>query len=315
MAAGLVVLALVPGADARPEVSKLLLGIAGDPQRFQAQTGQRSAIRHVFLGWQQGMSWGTRMEVFLPQLTPIPMLHLGIGGPGAVRRARITPLQIARGSGDAYLVYLNTAISDFDSLVYVRPMAEMNNLNALYSPVTKTGASKGPSYSSQAYRLMFSRIYLILHGGSRSAINAALRGLRLPPLAAQEDLPANPKGKLRVIWNPLAGVGGWLVFYPGDKWVDLVGNDMYGEGGDFSRAANEELYAFARAHRKRYSFPEWGVSVDQPEFVRYLCGFIKSKAAIELAAYFDSNAGSKWDLGPKPNSRKTYRSCLTPLEL
>ena len=43
---------------------------------------------------------------------------------------------------------------------------------------------------------------------------------------------------------------------------------MYGEGVEFSRAANEELYAFARSHRKRYSLPEWGVSVDQPEFVK-----------------------------------------------
>ena len=308
-------LVLAGTAAGRPDVAKLLLGITGDPARFKSQTSQKSVIKHVFLGWQQGMSWGTRMEVFLPQLSPIPMLHLGIGGPGAVRRARITPLQIARGQGDAYLVYLNTAIANYGSLVYVRPMAEMNNPNALYSPVSKTGRSRGPAYSPQAYRLMFSRIYLILHGGPRSAINAALRGLGLPLLGTQQDLPANPMGKLRVIWNPLAGVGGWLVFYPGDKWLDLVGNDMYGEGVDFSREANEELYAFARAHKKRYSLPEWGVSIDQYVFVRYICDFIRSHAAIELAAYFDSKGGSKWDLGPKQRSRQTYRSCITPLEL
>ena len=46
------------------------------------------------------------------------------------------------------------------------------------------------------------------------------------------------------------------------------------------------------------------MAVDQPEFITYLCGFIKAKAAIELAAYFDSKAGSKWDLGPKPNSKR-----------
>ena len=74
---------------------------------------------------------------------------------------------------------------------------------------------------------------------------------------------------------------------------------MYSLGGDFSRGANEELYAFARAHRKRYSFPEWGTAADHAEFVRYICDFIKSKAAIELAAYFDSKAGSRWDLGPE----------------
>ena len=304
-----VVLAMAPGAGARPEVSKLLLGITGDPSRFQSQTGQKSAIKHVFLGWQQGMTWGTRIEVFLPQLAPIPMIHLGIGGPGAVRVARITMQQIANGQGDAYLLHLNKAFSEFGSLVYVRPMAEMNSAKALYN------SSNGAGFSPQAYRLAFARIYLILHGGPRPAINASLRRLGLPLVGTQQDLPANPKGKLRVIWNPVAGNGGWQGFYPGNRWVDLIGNDMYGLGGDFSRGANEELYAFARAHKKRYSFPEWGIAVDQPEFVRYLCDFIRSRAAIELAAYFDSKAGSKWDLGSKSGSKQTYRSCLTPLEL
>lgn len=303
-------LAVAPGASSQPEVSKLLLGIAGDPGRFQQQTGQKSAIQHIFLGWQQGMSWGRRLEVYLPQLRPIPMLHLGTGaGPSAVRRAVITPQQIARGQGDAYLVYINKAINGFGGLVYIRPMAEMNNPNTLYS------SANGPGSTPQWYRLMFARIYLILHGGPRVKIDVALKRLGLPFLTVKEDLPPNPKGKLRVIWNPLAGVGGWMPFYPGDRYVDLIGNDMYGEGVDFSRAANEELYRFARAHTKRYSFPEWGVAVDQPELVRYICDFIKAKAAIELAAYFNSLGGSKWDLGPKPSSKQAYRSCLTPLGL
>lgn len=308
LAAVLVVLALAPGAVARPEVSKLLLGIMGDPGRFQAQTGQKSAIKHVFLGWQQGMSWGKKLEVYLPQLAPIPMLHLGTGGgPRAPRRAVITPQQIALGAGDTYLVYLNKAINGFGSLVYVRPMAEMNNPNALYHP------SKGAGSSPAWYRKMFARIFIILHGGPRVKIDVALKRAGLPFLVVKEDLPANSKAKLKVIWNPVAGMGGWMPFYPGKKYVDLVGNDMYGEGADFSRAANEELYAFARAQTKRYSFPEWGLSVDQPEFVRYLCDFIKAKPSIELAAYFNSIAGSPWDLGPKPDSKRTYRSCLTPL--
>ena len=310
LVAALVVLALVPGAGARPVVSKLLLGIMGDPGRFHAQTGQKSAIKHVFLGWQQGMAWGKKLDVYLPQLAPIPMLHLGTGGgPRAPRRAVITPQQIALGAGDAYLVHLNKAINGFGGLVYVRPMAEMNNPNALYNP------AQGGGSSPEWYRKMFARIFIVLHGGPRVKVDVALKRAGLPFLVLKEDLPANTKARLRVIWNPVAGMGGWMPFYPGKKYVDLVGNDMYGEGADFSRAANGQLYAFARAQKKRYSFPEWGLSVDQPEFVRYLCDFIKAKPAIELAAYFNSIAGSKWDLGPKPSSKQTYRSCLTPLEL
>ena len=76
------------------------------------------------------------------------MLHLGIGGPGAPRRGGITMQQIANGQGDAYLVYLNKAINGFGSLVYVRPMAEMNSANALY-----TSAKGGAGFTPQAYRL------------------------------------------------------------------------------------------------------------------------------------------------------------------
>ena len=213
----------------------------GDPARFQQQTGQKSAIKHVFLGWQQGMAWGKKLDVYLPQLTPIPMLHLGTGGPRAPRRAVITPQQIARGAGDACLVYLNKAINGFGSLVYVRPMAEMEQPERPVSPL------EGRAARPEWYRLMFARIFLILHGGPRVKIDVALNRLGLPFLVVKEDLPANNKAKLRVIWNPVAGVGGWMGFYPGKKYVDLVGNDMYGEGADFSRAANKQLYAFARA--------------------------------------------------------------------
>ena len=257
------------------------------------------------------MTWGTRIEVFLPQLTPIPMLHLGIGGgPGAASGGEDHDAADRERPGRRVpRVHLNKAINGFGSLVYVRPMAEMNSAKALYN------SSNGAGFSPQWYRLAFARIYLILHGGPRVKIDVALKRLGLPYLTVHEDLPANPKGKLKVIWNPVAGHGGWQLFYPGNKWVDLSATTCTAWAATSRAAANEELYAFARAHRKRYSFPEWGMAVDQPEFVRYICDFIKGKAAIELAAYFDSKAGSKWDLGPKSNSKQAYRSCLTPLEL
>ena len=56
MAVAVVLLALPERALAPSR--KVLLGITGDPVRFQAQAGQKSAIKHVFLGWQQGMTWG-----------------------------------------------------------------------------------------------------------------------------------------------------------------------------------------------------------------------------------------------------------------
>ena len=54
----------------------LLLGITGNPARFKTQTGQDSAVQQVFLGWGQGVTYGSPLAQFLPTLAPIPMLHL-----------------------------------------------------------------------------------------------------------------------------------------------------------------------------------------------------------------------------------------------
>ena len=47
-------LVLVPTAS-----GKILLGVLGNPSRFAGQTGQRSQVGHVFLGWNQGYTWGS----------------------------------------------------------------------------------------------------------------------------------------------------------------------------------------------------------------------------------------------------------------
>ena len=63
----------VPAAAARP-----LLGIKGNTDRFQSLTGQRSAVHHVIVGWNQGVTWGL----------PLVKLFLGLVGLiGAAGRA------------------------------------------------------------------------------------------------------------------------------------------------------------------------------------------------------------------------------------
>ncbi len=65
-------------------------------------------------------------------------------------------------------------------------------------------------------------------------------------------LAVNPPTKLRIVWNPLGGGGPEIPanaathFYPGDRYVDVVGNDMYTSNGVYSAQKNEALYAFAR---------------------------------------------------------------------
>jgi hypothetical protein len=133
------------------------------------------------------------------------------------------------------------AINDFGSLVYVRPMAEMNNDNALYNPVQGAGSTPesyrrcSPGSSSSATAALSRR-----QGGSARQLEGE----------AQGDLePRRRRGRLG--------------FYPGKKYVDLAGNDMYGEGADFSRAANEQLCSRV-PRRSGTPSPSGALSVDQP---------------------------------------------------
>jgi hypothetical protein len=282
---------------------KLGLGIVGDAGRFAGQTGQRSSIRHNFVGWHQGNAW----PKILASLRPIPMVALKTGG-------TITPLAIAQGQGDAFLIQLNAAIAELGSLVYVRPLPEMNGHWNDYCAFNKDGSPRGPRHSTAAFRKAFARSAIIARGGPAGRVNAKLRKLGLPGIGAV-DLPTT---RARIVWNP-QGYGSpdlpgnsAKAYYPGDAYVDVVANDLYRQATGAAWDANEALY---QAYpRKPYGIAEWGLwGIDDPSFVEKMGAFARSHPRVELLAWFNAKPGSIFDLGSKPRSRAAYRKHITPL--
>ncbi len=296
-----------------------LLGVNGNDARFKNQTGQASSVNHAFLHWEQGLTWGSPFAVLFPTLGPIPMLHLGTEGQNAPEA--ITPGGIAAGQGDGYLIALNRAIAAWNKGIYVRPLGEMNNSKNAWSGFGANGRPKDAAHSPATYRKAFARIYVILHGGTASAVNAKLRQLGLPPVGDGELL-VNPFPRLRIVWSPLAAdvprVAGNAaeLYYPGRGFVDVEGGSIYDERLTDTAPWQglEELYRFARSHQKPFSVPEWGLAqVDDPAFVQHMCTFLKTHPATEVAAFYESRPGSRYDLESKPKSRAAYRECITPL--
>jgi hypothetical protein len=287
------------GEAGATDARRVQLGILGSATRFTQLTGQRSTVRHVFAGWHQGAA----LPRILDQLRPIPML--------AIKSGSISMIDIAQGRGDAFLLELNRAVAGFDGLVYVRPLPEMNGHWNEYCAFNRDGSSRGPRYSTAAFRKAFARIAVIVRGGP--SVNAKLRKLGLPPVGADlEETPA------RMVWNP-QGFGAPDIpansaqaYYPGDAYVDVVANDLYRQASGAAWDANERLYA---AHRnKPYAIAEWGLwGMDDPAYVERMAAFVKSHPRTELLAYFNSKPGSLWDLGSKPRSRAAYRRLITPL--
>jgi len=235
------------GASGARESGRTQLGILGNAARFTQLTGQRSTIRHVFAGLQQAGA----LPRILEGLRPVPLLAIKSGG--------ISTLDLAQGRGDSSLVQLNRAVADFDGLVYVRPLPEMNGHWNDYCAFNTDGSSRGPRYSTAAFRKAFARIAIIARGGPAGQVNAKLRKLGLPGVGSG-DLPET---NARIVWNP-QGYGAPDIpansaqaYYPGDAYVDVVADDLYDQGFKAAWEANDALYA-AHPH-KPYGIAEWGL--------------------------------------------------------
>jgi hypothetical protein len=311
LAAVVAALALAAPAQAKP-----LLGITGDLPHFKVETAQDSTVHQAFLGWCQGFSYGSPYLTLFNTLTPIPMIHLGTEKDGTGREA-ITPAGIASGRGDACLFGLNEAIAQWGKGIYVRPMAEMNNYVNIWSGFDKNGGAKA-GHSPADYRRAFERIYLILHGGSETTINAKLKSLGMPPVARAPA--SNPFPRLRILWSPLAGGNPRIPanapeqYYPGTAYVDVEGADIFDE-----RLTDTAPWSYfmsiykASLGRKPFAVPEWGLfGIDDPAFVKHMCTFLSSNPT-EEAGFYESKVTSIFDLQQKPKSRAVYSSCITPL--
>jgi hypothetical protein len=290
------------GSSDDADVRRTQLGVLGSSSRFASQTGQRSAIKHAFIGWHQPRTLPKLLHV----LKPLPMVAIKTGGV-------VTPLGIAQGRGDGFLLELNRVLAGFGAPVYVRPMPEMNGHWNEYCAFERSGAPRGPQYSTAAFRNAFARIALVARGGPASVLNAKLRKLGQP--GVQADLPVT---HARLVWNP-QGFGNPDIpansanaYYPGDLYVDVVANDIYDQGFKAAWDANEALWS---AHRdKPFGIAEWGLwGIDDPAFVERMAAFVRSHARIEFLAYFSGRPGSLWDLASKPKSRAAYRRHITPL--
>jgi hypothetical protein len=304
----LVLVAALPAVAAQAAVS---LGAYGNTARFDRLTGQKTESGLVFLGWDQGRTWGSPYSFFLTTLRDRPHIALHTEGRGRT----LTPSAIALGKGDAHLIGLAQAIADSEKPVLVRPLAEMNNSKNPYCAFTPSGGRRGSAYSSRWYKRAFQRIYILMHGGTARSMRARLRALRLPGVAV--DLPPNPYPNMTVVWNPLAvGVpnvpgNDFRNYYPGSKYVDAYGNNYYNTSGVYAFHRTEGLY---RAYpRKPFMFPEWGMTVDDPAYVRAFARFVRTHRRVRFVSFFNGPAGGAYDLGTKPRSRAVYRRLIVPL--
>jgi glycosyl hydrolase family 26 len=294
------------------------LGVIGSPSRMNNQTGQTSGAVLRFTGWGGGWRWGGHFEGLFDFGKRTPVFSFGTHTHSGTREA-ISPRRIAEGYGDGYLIAMNKAIAAYGRPIYIRPMAEMNGHWNFYCAFNSNGTSRGRSHSTKSFRLAFKRIYLILHGGDVATMNARFANWGVRKLQSDRlALPENAYPTLKVFWNP-QGFGSPDIransadaYYPGDAYVDVVGDDIYDQGGKYEYDAMVDLY---RAYPgKPFAIGEFGLwNLDHPRFIQDIATFIENHPRTELAVFNRAESGSIFDLGNKSSSRSAYRHYLTPL--
>jgi len=301
--------AAAPGAFAPPP-GKVYTGLTGSSsaELFQRQTGSHPAVFGFFTRF--GGSWEYIFRS-AEQAGSRVMLHVSTQD-GYGSREVVTPLGIARGEGDGYLVRLNRRIDEHGQPVYVRLMAEMNQANNGYAAFGHDGRPRGRAHSTQAFKQAWRRAALILRGGPVAAIDARLRRLGLPPL----DVAAGelPRPDIALMWVPQTRGTPDIpanmprAYWPGGAYVDWVGTDFYSRFPNF-----HWLEAFYRDFKgKPFVFGEWAMwGADDPGFVRRLFGWISAHPRVRMQLY---NQGQLSD-GPfrltrYPRSRAALRDEL-----
>ena len=316
LAAALLLLALPSAAAAAgflPPTGQVYWGGQGGYSQahirdFELQSGKHPAVFNYFISWRASKS---SFHWLSYRLADARAQHTAAMLSIAPEDTGLSPRDIARGKGDAFLVGLNGLLAEHGQVTFLRPMSEMNNGGNSYAPYDLSGRSRGRANSVSAFRSAWRRVALISRGGPVAVIDARLRRLRLPPV--RTTAAALPRPPVALMWVPLSFGNPEIPknhprrFWPGDRYVDWVGTTWYSPFK--ASSAMNSFYSDPLWRTKPFVFAEWGVwGRDDPGFVRQFFGFVKSHARVRMAVYYQSALlKPEFRLSAHPSSRAMLR--------
>src|SRR5579863_6567161 len=209
-----------------PPSGKVFAGVADKPvATYLSAAGKHPPVYEEFVAWGQWLP-GITADATAAHARMMIEITTAFGS-----RNVITPQGIAGGAGDAWLIGLAKQFYASGNVTYVRLMAEMNNCNNPYAADNCDGSSRGPLYSSAAFKQAWRRVTLIMRGGVVSLIDKRLSALHLPALRTNFKYLATPK--VSMVWVPMVGGSPDVpalaprAYFPGRAYIDWVGTDFY----------------------------------------------------------------------------------------
>lgn len=304
-------------------VSETITGTRG-VLHFQRQVGAHPAVVEDFYHWGTPLStgaldrWHEEHSRGLLSVSTAP-------GDGV---ETITPRQIANGRDDHYLVRLNQTISNAGQVVYLRPFGEMNGYWNPYSAFNSDGSAR-PDHSTKQFIRAWRRFSIVVRGGSVGAINRHLTGLGMPKLLRAQRNDAHVYHREGVgnglshphvafVWNPQTISSPNIPanrpsrYWPGRKYVDWVGADIYSKFA--STTVRTALGRFQ--HRYRHfpfvigEYAPWDNDSDG-KFVRWLFRWAGRHTKVRMLVYYRSvTPDSAFEISRYPKARRRLRHIL-----
>ncbi len=299
-------------------------GRVPDYKRFNSQVQAHTALDEVFFHWDTPLSTGALDRWEKTDTRGILSLSTAPGGGTEV----VTPREISRGKSDRYPLRLRQSINVSGQVVYIRPFGEMNLHYNPYSAFNIDGSPR-PGHSTHAFKLAWKRIVLIVRGGNRDKINDKLRHLGMPriyrakrndsPIYNRLDVPKTlDPPKVAFMWTPLTrgspDVSGNSPndYFPGRKYVDWVGTDVYAKFSNSTLWHN--LNRFFN-HKRGYPFilgeyGAWDNDYDG-EFTKRIHKWARDRTRVRALAYFRSvDRKNEFNLQHYPGARDALRHIL-----
>jgi hypothetical protein len=302
------------GGALEPRGNRVFFGISdtGDSADFGAFSqvmDKHPALIQTFRTW--GSDFPESIERW-QEARARPVLHITTADNNDGHEL-ISPRAIAKGDGDGYLIRLNRVFWEKKMPAYIRPLGEPNRCLNVYASYDCAGNPRDRAHAPRWYKRAFRRIYVIVHGGGkRGEIDARLARAGLPPLNA--DVRGLPKAPVALLWSTLPAGSPTVPqnrprhFYPGSRWVDWVGTDIYSDNQDWKSLKG----LYRRFPDKPFALPEWGVvGADDSGFVRRLLEWVDRHRRCKMLVYYqDFGSASSYRLQNYPASLDLLRDWL-----
>lgn len=142
-----------------------------------------------------------------------------------------------------------------------------------------------------------------------------------------DTMRAVPGADFRFMWSPARGdfgIGNLADYYPGDRWVDYIGLDVYDASAPYQSPSSAWLniasgpygltwaQAFAAAHHEPFALPEWGLwstgtgegGGDDPYFVEATAVWVADHPVAILVVW---DSGTSTFGGTDPIATREFR--------